>query len=384
MLVRLFKPCDPRAVLSALLFAAGCGGSQFTAQASAGGSAGESNATDSAGAAGEAEGGTSGGGVGGGAAGTAGVAGSAGKPATACDCAKGSYCQDGTTTCRKCSDFSLLEFAAPEKLATVSQNAAGKERFPRAASVGLDLFYRAGSDLKQSIWYAASPVSGVGKQLIGAVGIVSGPLFAPGFTTQNFFFDRADAMTGLRQIMAGVWIGGALTGAADAVPAPINAASGAKDDFSVAIAADVKRVYWMSARNKNPEPDLVWTTYSATGSAPEPTVLNLQVQAGAGKCARLGDDATPWVNAAGTLLLFRSESMNDNCEANDSGAYDLFATPLGKDGLPLGPGVALSALNNTGGMSTETDPSLSQDSCTIYFASGIGQGDFDLYRAARN
>jgi hypothetical protein len=76
--------------------------------------------------------------------------------------------------------------------------------------------------------------------------------------------------------------------------------------------------------------------------------------------------------------------MDDTCQPNDSGAYDLFASPLGKDGLPLTPGTPLSNLNNTGGMSNETDASLSQDSCTIYFASDSGKGDFDLYRAARN
>ena len=44
---------------------------------------------------------------------------------------------------------------------------------------------------------------------------------------------------------------------------------------------------------------------------------------------------------------------------------------------------ALASLNNTGGMSSETDPSLSPDACTIYFASDNGTGDFDLYKAPR-
>jgi hypothetical protein len=371
--------------LSAVLLALGCG-SKFTANPSPNGQGGEGLSTDTGGAAGEtpseggsANGGSSAGGVSGASGGAnAGTGGSGGKPATGCNCAVGSYCQDGTKVCRMCSDFSVLDFAAPEKLAAISQSPAGNERFPRAASAGTDLFYRAGLDSKPSIWYAPTPVSGVGRALFAAIGTDSGPLFAPNFSPpQNFFFDRVNATTGLRQIMFGTWANNLLSDP-KAAPAPINGTTG---DFSVAIAADVHRAYWMRARDKGA--DLVWATFGT--SATMPAVLSLEVQVGAGKtCARLGDDATPWVNAAGTLLLFRSESMDDTCQANDSGAYDLFASPLGKDGLPLTPGTPLSNLNNTGGMSNETDASLSQDSCTIYFASDGGKGDFDLYRAARN
>jgi hypothetical protein len=274
----------------------------------------------------------------------------------------------------------VLDFAAPEKLATISQSQAGNERFPRAASAGTALFYRSGVDGKPSIWYAPTPVSGVGRALFAAIGADSGPLFAPGFSPpQNFFFDRINATSNVRQIMLGTWSNGTLT-AVSAAPAPVNGGTG---DFSVAVAADVRRAYWMTTRNKNPSPDLVWAAFGADATMPQP--LSLDVQVGTGKkCARLGDDATPWVNAAGTLLLFRSESMNEACQASDSGAFDMFAAPLGKDGQPLTPGTPLSSLNTTGGGSNETDPSLSQDSCTIYFASDSGKGDFDLYRAARN
>jgi hypothetical protein len=390
MLFRLFKPNNQLGRgsllgLSALWLVVGCG-SKFSA--SAGGQGGEGLSTDTSGAAGElsSAGGENGGSPGGGgdenggSADTGGSAGTGGKPATSCDCAAGSYCQDGTKVCRMCSDFSVLSFAAPDKLAAISQSQAGNERFPRAASAGTDLFYRAGLDGKPSIWYAATPVSGIGRALFAAIGSDSGPLFAPNFSPpQNFFFDRVDSTTGLRQIMYGTWANGVLSDTPKAAPAPINGATG---DFSVAIAADVHRAYWMRARDKTTF-DLVWGTFGT--NAIMPAVLNLEVQVGAGKqCARLGDDATPWVNAAGTLLLFRSESMDDACQPNDSGAYDLFASPLGKDGLPLTPGTPLSNLNNTGGMSNETDASLSQDSCTVYFASDGGKGDFDLYRAARN
>src|SRR6202000_2021715 len=104
-------------------------------------------------------------------AGSAGTAGTGGKPATTCDCAAGSYCEDGTHTCVSCANFSQLNFAAPEKLATLSQT--GKQRFPRSASLtGADLFYRLGDDTASSLWYAAAPLSGVGRALIAASGDV--------------------------------------------------------------------------------------------------------------------------------------------------------------------------------------------------------------------
>jgi hypothetical protein len=392
MLFRLFKPTSALGQkgllgLSAIWLVVGCG-SKFNANPSAGGQGGEGLSTDNAGAAGEApnggsdSGGSSSGGVGGSGGASAGMGGSAGtggKPATGCNCAAGSYCPEGTKTCSLCSQFSQLDFAAPEKLATISQSQAGNERFPRAASAGTDLFYRAGAEGKPSIWYAATPISGVGRALFAALGADSGPLFSPNFSPpQNFFFDRVNAMTGMRQIMYGTWANGVLSDTPKVAPAPINGDTG---DYSVAIAADVHRAYWMRGSAK--AADLVWAAFGS--NATMPAVLDLEVQVGVGKkCARLGDDATPWVNAAGTLLLFRSESMDDTCQPNDSGAYDLFATPLGKDGMPLTPGTPLSNLNNTGGTSNETDASLSEDSCTIYFASDGGKGDFDLYRAARN
>ena len=51
----------------------------------------------------------------GGSAGETSSAGSAGKPPVGCDCVAGEYCQDGTNKCRKCTDFSRLEFGAAAK-----------------------------------------------------------------------------------------------------------------------------------------------------------------------------------------------------------------------------------------------------------------------------
>ncbi len=393
MLLRLFKPVSARRrgiCVGAVFLLAGCGGAKFVASDAAGGSSGTAaaggadnagsagvGADDGAGEGGMPAAGMSAGGSGGASAGATSNAGSGGKPATSCDCAAGSYCQAGTKTCRLCTDFSVLDFAAPEKLATLSQT--GNQRFPRPASAGTDLFYRLGKDGASELWYAPTPISGIGRVLASASGVVSGPLFAS-TPPQNFYFDGADPMTNLRQIMYGTWAIGALSNVG--VATPLN---GGNDDFSVAVAATPRRAYWMSSRNKKPAPELIWAKIGV--GATMPAVLDVSVKAGTSQCPRIGDDATPWVNADGTLLLFRSESQNDNCNVNDNEAYDLFAAPLAPDGTPLAPAVALSSLNNTGGASTETDPALSQDSCIIYFASNNGNADkddFDLYSAARN
>ncbi len=207
--------------------------------------------------------------------------------------------------------------------------------------------------------------------------VESGPLFADGFREQNLFFDRQQ--TGGRKLMMALWTAPQLTKEA-ALPEPINAAG--SDNYSIAISPNTGHVYWMSTRSG--EAKLLWQATSIS-APPPPAVLELKVKVGSNKeCARAGEDATPWVNLAGTLLLFRNPSLDDDCEANDSGATDLFVAPLSTDGTPLAAGTPLASLNITGGMSNESDPSLSADACTIYFASDNGTGDFDLYKALRN
>jgi len=393
MRFRLFK-LDRRAPLLALSLGtlgwlglgAGCSGNAFTSggtpSASGGGIGGAEAGRPSGNEAGEGgsiEGG-SGGAVVGGGSGDAPSAGSAGKAPAGCDCAAGEYCQDGTNKCRKCADFSRLEFGTPQKLTTLAQSAGSIERFPRPAGANSALFYAAGAADNSKIWYAASPVSGVGTQVTPLLQVESGPLFVTGFigsTTQNLVFDRQQQL-GARKLRMANWTAPATLTDEALVPEPINTAG--SDDYSIAVSPNTGHLYWMSTRNG--EPELLWQPTSMS-APPPPAVLELKVKAGSAECARAGDDATPWVNLTGTLLLFRNPSVNDSCEPNDSGATDLFAAPLNKDGIPLAAATALASLNNTGGMSQETDPSLSSDSCTIYFASDVA-GDFDLYKAPRN
>jgi WD40-like Beta Propeller Repeat len=376
-----------------------CGGKHFSASpdasdvAGSGGSSASAGAGDttalggdsgsSSGDAGSSSGGEDTGGTGatGGANPTAG---SAGKGATGCAaCTAGMYCQDGVNKCRPCSDFSRLEFAAPEPLSTLSHGPGSVERFPRSAGTGSALFYTEDGVARRAIWYTAAPTSGIGDAIQGSSGALlgndSGPLLAPGFADKNFFFDRAQVVTDLRKIMVGNWSGGTLSLVTPATePTNVDGSS----DYSFAAAPSAGHAYWMSTRSGAPQ--LIWESINEMPMVP-PDVLPLKIRIGGNKgCDRLGDDATPWVNLAGTLLLFSAESMADTCQPNDSHAHDLFAVPLAKTGLPASAAIPLSALNNTGGGSDETDPSLSPDSCSVYFASDNGTGNYDLYRAARN
>ena len=402
MLVRLlkldsgFQPAALRLTgLLVLTVFAACGGKQFSASPDSselagfgGSSAGAGDAPAMAGESGNSggdAGGESGGESGlGGSSGANASAGGAGKPATGCgSCGAGTYCQNGANKCRSCADFSRLEFAAPEPLSTLSHAAGSIERFPRSAGNASSLFYTEDAVTHRELWYAAAPTSGIGSALQDnsspLLGNDSGPLLAPGFVDKNFFFDRVQLMTGLRKIMVGNWSAGALT-QVTAATEPTNMAE--SDDYSFAAAPSAGHAYWMSTRSGTPQ--LTWESIAEMSMA-APDVLPLKIKIGANAdCDRLGDDATPWVNLAGTLLLFSAESMSDTCEPNDSHAHDLFAVPLAKSGLSASPAIPLSALNNTGGGSDETDPSLSPDSCSVYFASDNGSGDYDLYRAARN
>jgi len=367
-----------------LALGSGCTGKPFTAGASgAGGSAGAAagvggESSNEAGESGSSEGGA-GAVSSGGQGGEAPSAGSGGKPPVGCSCGNGEYCQDGTNKCRKCADFSRFQFGDAQPLGALGQTPKTIERFARPAATGSSLFYVSGALDNSKIMYTAVPVSGLGTPVSPAMQVESAPLFVNGFKdqVQNLFFDRREP--GGRKLRMALWMAPATLTKEALVPEPINAPG--FDDYSIAISSATGNVYWMSTRNQ--EPELLWQPTSMS-APPDPAVLDLKVRAGSAECPRSGEDATPWVNADGTLLLFRNPSVDENCELNDSGASDLFAVQLDSDGTPRAAASALTSLNSTGGTSIETDPTLSNDACTIYFASDNGTGDFDLYKAPRN
>jgi hypothetical protein len=353
------------------------GGASGSSGSSSGGtSAGTGGETESeAGESGSPEGGSGGEAPNGGRGGSTPNTGGGGKPATGCDCGAGEYCRDGTSNCQKCADFSRVEFATPQKLSTLSQSPSS-ERFARPAT-GSSLFYVSGAVDDSKILYASSPASGGGIPVTLPTQVESGVLFVSGFNDQNLFFDRRQS--GRRKLRMALWTAPAVLAKDALLPEPINTAD--SDDYSIAISPNSGHVYWMSTRNGTPELFFQPTSMSAP---PAPAVLDLKIKAGAAQCARSGEDATPWVNLTGTVLLFRNPSLDESCEPIDAGATDLFAAPLNSDGTPKAAATALASLNNVGGMSKETDPTLSSDACTIYFASDGGTGDFDLYKASRN
>lgn len=360
-----------------------CSGKPFTIGGASGASGNSSGGTN-AGSGGESdsEAGESGspeGGSGdvpsGGKGGAKANAGGGGKPATGCDCGAAEYCRDGKY-CTKCADFSRLEFGTPQKLSTVSQPSIS-ERFARPAGTGSALFYVSGALDNSKLFYAASPLSSMGTPVTVSVLPESGVLFVGGFSDQNLFFDRRQ--TDGRKLRMALWSASAVLTKDALVREPINTAD--SDDYSIAISPNTGHVYWMSTRNGAPE--LLLEATSVT-PLPPPAVLDLKIKAGSAQCARSGEDATPWVNIDGTVLLFRNPSLDDSCEPNDSGATDLFAAPLNSDGTPKAAATALASLNTVGGGSTETDPTLSSDACTIYFATDNGTADYDLYKASRN
>jgi hypothetical protein len=108
-----------------------------------------------------------------------------------------------------------------------------------------------------------------------------------------------------------------------------------------------------------------------------------------GSCPRAGNDATAWVTSNGDLMLFRGFPVDASCSPTDSDATDLYAVILNPmTGQPPAGrvAVAMTDVNRSTGNSTETDPSLSNDLCFLYFASDSGTGvfEFDVFRAARN
>ena len=274
--------------------------------------------------------------------------------------------------CLSCAEFSRIQFTTPQKLESLSQ--LGSQRFPRPGTTRSGLFYTVGAPAATKIWYAPAPVSGVGALVTVGIKVESGPLLAPDVIgAKNLYFERTEALSKNRKLYVAKWSGTAETNDVLA-PTPYNAVG--FDDYSIAVSSEAKLVYWMSTRNGAPQ----LLSFASADAAATVSVLDLKVSA---NCTRAGDDATPWVNSAGTVLLFRSTSLDDDCAPSDSGANDLFAVPLASNGTPLSVAVPLATLNTIGGGSDQTDPAFSADSCVIYYASDSGSGNYDLYRAAR-
>jgi hypothetical protein len=357
-----------------------CEGSRFSGAGTAGkggggGAGGVSAAGGLAGAAGEEPGGTGGSQAGGGgaSAGGAGMAGSAG--AAGCDCRPGQYCRAGT--CRNCSDLSSVQIGMPEP---VLDHPISGLRFPRVGDSRTSLFFTLVAPSRSELWYVEDPVASASRTVGSAqTASRSGLFYVEGGAFEfSALFDELVGET--RGVMTASWDGSELT---NVLPAGVPFGLPGVDDYSVALAAETGRVYFMSTREGSAA---LYTGVLGSTSA-TPVTLQVPAQSGGGTCARSGEDATPWVTEDGTLLVFRSPPMDAECEPVDGSATDLYVAALqSTTGMPLAPAVALTGVNVTAGASTETDPSFSPDLCVLYFASDGGSADgfdFKLFRAHR-
>jgi len=326
----------------------------------------------------------------GGAAGGAAGAGGSDAGVSCPACGGGEYCQIATGKCVGCGDLSELSFGPPEALTAINQNPAGGLRFPRAAGPNGDaLVYVADNNAMKptghQIWFAVNPDSDYGARVSDSTVSASGPLsvefdFVAG-TTSHFLYDRVKAngpSTGERDLYA-TELGPGSIQLSGGLPGPFNGTSGA-DDYSIAVAPDVHRAWWMSDRGGAGR-RLVSFAWAPVG-APQPIDLNVRVDP-QHTCPRAGDDATPWVTPDGKLMLFSATRLAVGCHPADSGKRGLFRIELDSDSGRPGFGAVgepLASLVQKG--VDQTDPSLSPDLCTLYYAADDGKG-FKLYRAPR-
>jgi hypothetical protein len=317
--------------------------------------------------------------------------GGGGVAAAGCDCPAGQYCRDGSTDCFDCAKLNRLFFAAPERLATLSDNGAGS-RFPRVGVTGTDLFYDfAGVGMR----YTTDASTSAGSIVKGSIQQDSGPLLlradvsgALGLATLmsfNFVYDRM-VEVGRRELYVGEWKGGSLA-AVEALPAPFN---GGKSDFSIAVAPhatdNIARGFWMTGRDAMSAtlgPSLV-TALFAANSAGAPVVLNVgqmgcPPQDFTVKADAVYADLTPWVTDDGKTLLISTTRVDANCASAGQGK-DIYAAVLQpSSGQPT---EAAAPMNDVNSPMDDVDPSFSSDLCDLYFSSNR-DGKFALYRAHR-
>jgi hypothetical protein len=279
--------------------------------------------------------------------------------------------------CRPCSDISSIEFSEPVEI--LDHPDAGL-RFPRPAGRDEAIFFTLASSAVSELWYTDDPEASASFRLGDAQtafrsGLVPVSGGSPPF--EVVFDERSDS---LRIARSATWDGQALSNEAT-LGSPLS--PGGFDTYSLAVAANTGRYYWMSTRDG---PRTLRT--GLLGSGQEGVVeLAVPARGGGEPCARTGDDATPWVSENGSLMLFSAPAFDAQCAPLDGGASDLYAVPLAPStGLALATAVALATVSRTEDTSSETDPSFSPDLCRIYFASDGGQAgghDFRLYRAER-
>lgn len=290
-------------------------------------------------------------------------------------CGIGDYCNQSQMKCVKCTDVSTFQFGPANKLTALNGNGSN-QRFPRrTTAIGHELVFRNGPAGATALQFSADYQLLAGGPMSGTTQpdqIQSGPLdvnVKVGNVTANFFWDSGP-VSGNRVLYMGVHSGATVVGATP-LPSPYN---GVGSSYSIAIANGSGRVLWMSKTDVSSQAALMTTVVNGSAMTP-PAPIKIALGNG---CARQGDDATPWVTQDGQLLLFRALELGGQCQPNGA-ANDLYAVSLGKDGTP---GTAAPLSVNHAGWD-DTDPALSADLCTLYFASDEGMGEYDVFAAQR-
>jgi hypothetical protein len=381
--MRPLRPAHWSAVLACALGGViGCGGSEFASSTGDGGSASAGRGGESAASAG-GSGSSGGGGPSGGEA--SGEGGAGGNIDDTCNCASGEYCRAASNVCYACSDFSRLNFSAPEKLVIISQAAAGSARYPRLGPSGQDLFYRSAATGEPTVFYTSDMVNLTGGPMQPPAGEENAALFLPvsvsaGGVTFNFAFDAVGGP--YRNLQFATWNDGVAISAL--APSPYSKASFHSSHMAVAFRAtglNAPRAYWVETQQYPVVKSQLFTKVMGDDDGPAEAVTLLL---GPGNCAATPAQLSPWVSPDGTQLLVTNRGLDQTCTPNGVGTeiYLVSMDPLTGQQLPSTGGIALKDVN---GPSDETDASFSWDMCELYFASSREREpeSYDLYRAQR-
>lgn len=315
----------------------------------------------------------------------AGADGSAGQGGCPTTCPAGEYCNTGNNRCVSCSDVSRFQFAAPQPIVP---STTSSRRFPRAADVDGQLFFRAGNELsEQNVFFTTNVADGGAPELLSAVVNVagestSGPLLvthADG-TAPNFYFDRTTDGPGTpRRLFQGRRTARGAVDSVAPMPAPFNQAPGqAAQDHSIAIASAAGRAWWMSTRSSG---DHLLTAPLNAAADFDPPVVDFTL--GQGTCRRVGLEPSPWASPDGAFLLFAALELTSACLPVMGAPRDVYIGVMQQDGQAAAAARVLDDVSRPN--RDETDASMSRDLCWLYFAANesTSPSGFRLYAAPR-
>jgi hypothetical protein len=291
-------------------------------------------------------------------------------------CGAGEYCARGR--CQPCADLSSISspadlvFAAPEPLAAMNADAGLYFlRYPRIFGEPPQLTYTR-DYFGGQLWLTEDFASSAGAAMTGELDVptagengalrIGWPL-AGSLSGVNFFFNRNE------QSEAGalrVDIYGAVVDAAGTatrvvrLPQPFNGAPGSVRS-SYGLALSRSHAFWTI----NEDGALDVHTYSMKlADEGTPTDIRFELP---GACVLGEFEYGLWAVPDAPWLFFSARERNASCKPLAAEPYDVFVVKLNDAGVPAGPAVSVTGVNQSGVL--DMDPSLSPDLCWMYFAS---------------